>query len=87
MEVLLPMLEFLGKAFLKQDCTNPPMLALHGHSDPLSWWILNAWQQMEAMCLKAGSLTLFTPRISGKAGHLVIHPGTARLVAASSLTR
>src|SRR4051812_49125012 len=42
---------------------------------------------MEAMCSQATCLALITQRISEKAGLLVIHLETARLVAASSLTR
>src|SRR3982751_6264770 len=41
---------------------------------------------METMCWQATCLALITQRISGKAGLLVIHPGTARLVVEFSLT-
>ena len=50
-------------------------------------WISSVSQQMEAMCSQVTCLALITQQISGKAGLLVIHLGTARLVAASSLTR
>jgi hypothetical protein len=40
---------------------------------------------MGAMCSQVIYLRLITQRISGRAGLLVIHLGTARLVAASSL--
>src|SRR5882724_3523648 len=85
MEVPLFMLEFLDKALLLKACTNPRMLALHGRRDSPSMWTSSVSQQMEAMCSQATYLALITQRISGKAGLLVIHPGTARLVAASSL--
>ena len=85
MEVPLAMLEFLDKALLLKACTNPRMLALHGRRDLPSMWISNVWRQMEAMCSQATYLRLITQRISGRAGTSVLHPGTARLVAASSL--
>jgi len=87
MEVPLAMLEFLDKALLLKACTNPPMLALHGRRDLPSMWISNVWRQMEAMCSQVTYLRLITQRISGRAGTSVLHPGTARLVAASSLIR
>jgi hypothetical protein len=48
-------------------------------------WTSSVWRQMEAMCSQVTYLALITQRISEKAGLLVIHPGTARLDAASSL--
>ena len=87
MEVPLPMLDFLDKALLLKAYTNPRMQALRGRRDLPSMWISSVWQQMEAMCSQVACLALITQRISEKAGLLVIHPGTARLVAASSLTR
>ena len=87
MEVPLPMLECLDKALLLKDCTNPRMRALHGRRDLPSMWISNVWRQMETMCSQVTCSALITQPISAKAGHLVIHPGTARLVAASSLIR
>ena len=87
MEVSLPMLEFLDKALLLKDCTNPRMRALHGRRDLPSMWISNVWRQMEAMCSQVTYLRLITQPISGRTGIPVLHPGTARLVAASSLTR
>jgi hypothetical protein len=87
MEVPLLMPEFLDKAFLLKACTNPPMQALRGRRDVLSMWTLSVWQQMETMFSQVSYLALGTHWISEKAGDLVIHPGTARLVAASSLIR
>ena len=87
MEVPLLMPEFLDKALQSKACTNPRMLALHGRRDSPSTWTSSVWQQMEAMCSQVTCLALITQRISEKAGLLVIHPGTARLVAASSLIR
>ena len=87
MEVPLLMPEFLDKALLSKACTNPRMQALHGRTDLPSMWISSVSRQMEAMCSQVTYLALITQRISGKAGLLVIHPGTARLVAAFSLTR
>jgi hypothetical protein len=87
MEVPLPMLEFLDKALLLKACTNPRMLVLPGRRDLPSMWISNVWRQMEAMCSQVTYLVHITQRILGKAGLLVIHPETARLVAASSLIR
>ena len=87
MEVPLLMLEFLDKALLLKACTNPRMQALRGRRDLPSMWTSSVWQQMEAMCSQVAYLALITQRISEKAGLLVIHPGTARLVAASSLIR
>src|SRR5262245_4489726 len=81
------MLHFLDKAFLLKACTNPRILALHGRRDSPSMWISNVWRQMETTCSPVTCLVHITQRISGKAGLLVIHPGTARLVAASSLIR
>jgi hypothetical protein len=85
MEVPLAMLEFSDKALLLKACTNPRMLALHGRRDLPSMWISNVWRQMEAMCSQVAYLRLITQRILGKAGTSVLHPGTALLVAASSL--
>ena len=79
--------EFLDKALLLKACTNPRMQALRGRKDLPSMWTSSVWQQMEAMCSQVTCLALITQRISEKAGLLVIHPGTARLVAASSLIR
>src|SRR5215510_6378347 len=79
------MLHFLDKAFLLKACTNPRILALHGRRDSPSMWISNVWRQMETTCSPVTCLVHITQRISGKAGLLVIHPGTARLVAGSSL--
>ena len=87
MEVPLPMLEFSDKALLLKACTNPRMQALRGRRDLPSMWTSSVWQQMEAMCSQVAYLALITQRILEKAGLLVIHPGTARLVAASSLIR
>ena len=87
MEVPLPMLEFLDKALLLKDCTNPRMRALHGRRDLPSMWISNVWRQMEAMCSQVTYLRLITQRTLERAGTLVLHRGTARLVAAYSLTR
>jgi hypothetical protein len=84
MEVPLPMLEFSDKALQSKAYTNPQMLALRGRRDLPSMWTLSVWQQMEAMCSQVAYLALITQRILEKAGLLVIHPGTARLVAASS---
>ena len=50
-------------------------------------WISIVWQQMEATCSQVIYLRLITQPISGRTGIPVLHPGTARLVAASSLTR
>ena len=63
------------------------MQALRGRKDLPSMWTSSVWQQMEATCSQATCLALITQRISEKAGLLVIHPGTVRLVAASSLIR
>src|SRR2546430_9844171 len=87
MEVPLLMPEFLDKALLLKACTNPRMQALRGRKDRPSMWISSVLRQMEAMCSQVTYLVHITQRISGKAGLLVIHPGTARLVAASSLIR
>src|SRR5215211_6858402 len=87
MEVPLPMLHFLDKALLLKGCTNLPMQALRGRRDLPSMWTSTVWLQMEAMCSQVICSALIIQRISEKAGLLVIHPGTARLVAASSLIR
>ena len=86
MEVPLPMLHSLDKALLLRGYTNPRMQALRGRRDKLSTWTSSVWQRMETTCSQATCLALITQSISGKAGLLVILPGTARLVAASSLT-
>src|ERR1043166_4769246 len=87
MEVPLPTLGFLDKALLLKACTNPRMLALQGRKGLPSMWISSVSRLMEAMCSLATYLLLITQRISARAGHSVLRPGTARLVAASSLTR
>src|SRR4029453_18377660 len=87
MEVPLPMLEFLGKALLLKACTNPRMQGLHGRRDLPSMWISSVSRQMEAMYSQVTYLRLITQQISGRAGSSVLRPGTARLVAASSLIR
>jgi hypothetical protein len=87
MEVPLPMLEFLDKALLLKACTNPRMLELHGRRDLASMWISNVWRQREAMSSQVTYLRLITQQISGRAGTSGLPPGTARLVAASSLIR
>ena len=87
MEVPLLMPEFLDKALRSKACTNPRMQALRGRRDLPSMWTSSVWQQMEAMCSQVACLAPITQRILEKAGLLVIHPGTARLVAASSLIR
>jgi hypothetical protein len=79
--------EFLDKALRSKACTNPRMQVLRGRRDLPSMWTSSVWQQMEAMCSQVAYLALITQRILEKAGLLVIHPGTARLVAASSLIR
>ena len=86
MEVPLLMLRFLVKALLLKACTNPRMLALHGRNGLLSMWISSVSRQMEAMCSQVTCLALITHWISEKAGPSVTPQGTARLVAASSLT-
>ena len=85
MEVSLLTPQFLAKALLLKACTNPRMQALPGRRDRPSMWTSSVWQQMETMCSQVICLALITHWISEKAGLLVIHPGTARLVAASSL--
>src|ERR1041384_179710 len=87
MEVPWLMLHFLDKALRLKACTNPRMPASRGRRDRPSTWISNVWRQMEAMCSQVTCLALITRRTSGRAGLLVIHRGTARLVAASSLIR
>jgi hypothetical protein len=87
MEARLHMPEFLDKALLLKACTNPRMPALRGRRGRLSMWTSSVWQQAEAMYSQVSYLAPFTQRISAKAGPLVIHPATARSVAASSLIR
>jgi hypothetical protein len=63
------------------------MLALPGRRDLPSMWISSVSRQMEALCSRVTYLLLITQQISGRAGTSVLPPGTARLVAASSLIR
>src|SRR5690348_1612291 len=62
------------------------MQELRGHRDKLSTWTSSVWRQMETTCSQAICLALITQSISEKAGPLVIHPATARSVAAFSPT-
>ena len=87
MEVPLPMPEFLDKALPLRACTNPRMQALRGRRDKLSMWTSNVSRQMETTCSQVPFLALITQSISEKAGPSVIHPATARSVAASSRIR